>query len=114
MTHNELYIAVDQGVCTACGSCQSWSPDVFSYTIHSLGYNRLDNNTGTVPIPKELWDDVLPTTVLCPPRAIKFSYTPFVNFQITPDFGADSPDNPNITYTIEDNEWSKNELEENK
>ena len=107
----ELYIIVDQEICVACGSCQAWSPDVFAYNQLSVAYNVIDNNTGLKPIPKEYWEDVLPTTVLCPTRAIKYSDKPFVDFVPTEKFGADSPDNPNITYTIEDGEWEKNELQ---
>ena len=54
----ELYILVDKEICVACGSCQAWSPDVFSYDEKSCAYNRLDNNTGTKSIPKEIWNDV--------------------------------------------------------
>lgn len=106
----ELYILVDKEICVACGSCQTWSPDVFAYDEKSCAYNRLDNNTGTVPVPEIIWDQVMPTKYLCPTQAIKHSDKPFKNFNFTPAFWADSPDNPDITYSIEDGEWEKNEL----
>jgi ferredoxin len=106
----ELYIIVDKEVCVNCGSCQAWSPDVFAYDEKSTAYNRLDNNTGTFPIPREIWADVLPTKYLCPTRAIKHSNKPHLDFVPTLAFWADSPDNPDITYAIEDGEWEKNEL----
>ena len=101
---------IDKEACVACGSCQAWSPDVFAYDEKSIAYNRLDNNTGTVPIPEVIWGDVLPTKYLCPTRAIKFSNSSTFDFVPTPAFWADSPDNPDIVYTIADDEWSKNEL----
>ena len=52
----------------------------------------------------------MPTKYLCPTQAIKHSDKPFENFNFTPAFWADSPDNPDITYSIEDGEWEKNEL----
>ena len=106
----DMYVIVDQGICTACGSCMCWSPDVFAYNELSIAYNRLDNNTGTVPVPDAIKEDVLPTGYCCPTRAIKISSQPFTNFQPTAEFGTESPDNPNITYEIADNEWSINEL----
>lgn len=110
MSNPELFIVVDKGVCTACGSCATWSPDVFGYDQLSLGENRLDGNTGTLPIPEVVIDDALPTLVHCPAKAIKMSDKPFVNFQPTPEFGTESPDNPNINYELADNEITVNEF----
>lgn len=110
MEKKELYVVVDTGICTACGSCQCWSPDVFAYDEKSIAYNRLDNNTGTVPIPEIIWEDVIPTSYCCPAKAIKHSDKPFENYLPTSEFGTESPDNPNITYEIADDEWTRNEL----
>lgn len=111
-TIKKLYIAVDTETCVACGSCQAWAPDVFAYDKFSIAYNLLDDNTGQVPIPEEMWDDVLPTTVLCPTRAIKYSETPFESTNFTEVWVADSPDNQNINYELTDDEWAANELGE--
>lgn len=111
---SEKYVIVDKGMCIACGSCMCWSPDVFSYDQMSLAENRLDGNTGTVPIPEVVLGDVLPTLSCCPTSAIKMSDKPFDSFIPTPEFGTESPENPNITYKVEDNEWKANEFEENK
>lgn len=110
MSKEEVYVIVDKGICTACGSCMCWSPDVFQYDEFSIAENRLDNNTGTVPIPESVLEDVLPTKVCCPVSAIKFSDKPFDGFIPTPEFGTESPDNPNINYEIKEHEWTVNEL----
>lgn len=112
MGHDKVsnYVIVDKGICIACGSCMCWSPDVFTYDELSLAENRLDGNTGTVPIPEEVLEDVLPTLVCCPTKAIKISDAPFIDFKPTPEFGTESPDNPNITYDLNDNEITINDL----
>jgi len=110
-TIKNLYIAVDQNTCVACGSCQAWAPDVFAYDKFSIAYNLLDDNTGTVPVPEEMWEDVLPTTVLCPTRAIKYSEVPFESVNFTEDWYTDSPDNQHITYDVSDDEWAADELD---
>ncbi|MNC07588.1 Ferredoxin [compost metagenome] len=110
----ELYVIVDQGACYACGSCMCWSPDVFTYDSFSIAQNRLDNNTGTKPIPKAVWEDVLPTLRRCPIWAIKGSDKPFTNFRHTKEFGTESPENPNINYEMKEHEWTVNELTDNK
>jgi hypothetical protein len=79
---------------------------VFAYDQLSIAYNLLDDNTGQTPIPEEMWEDVLPTTVLCPTRAIKYSETPFETTNFTEVWVADSPDNANINYEISDDEWA--------
>lgn len=107
---SETYVIVDKGMCTACGSCMCWSPDVFSYDKLSLGHNRLDDNTGTVPIPEAVLEDVEPTFVCCPVGAIKHSDKPFENFKHTVEFGGESPDNPNINYELADNEMTVNDF----
>lgn len=106
----KIYVVVDRGICVACGSCQAWSPDVFAYDPLSLAYNRLDDNTGTVPIPDVVVDDVLPTKFLCPTKAIKIGNKPWFDFQETREFGTESPDNPNINYELKANEVTVNEI----
>jgi len=71
------YTIVDKETCIACGACGEAAPDIFDYDLEGLSECILDNNMGTIEIPKELHDDLIDATEGCPTDSIKVAKTPF-------------------------------------
>jgi ferredoxin len=71
------YTIVDQDTCIACGSCGACAPDIFDYDDSGFAYVILDDNTGTVPVPEELLDDLEDAFEGCPTESIKVAEEPF-------------------------------------
>ncbi|GEL76129.1 ferredoxin [Tenuibacillus multivorans] len=72
-----LYTFVNQDTCIACGACGANAPDIFNYNEMGVAYNLLDNNQGTLNIPKALHDDLEDAYEGCPTESIKLSKIPF-------------------------------------
>lgn len=71
------YTIVDQDTCIACGSCGACAPDIFDYDEEGLSYVILDDNTGMVEVPEELFDDLEDACDGCPTDSIKVAEGPF-------------------------------------
>lgn len=71
------YVIVDQDTCIACGACGASAPDIFEYNDEGISFNLIDQNTGTINIPKELYDDLEDAYEGCPTQSIKISNQPF-------------------------------------
>ena len=73
----EKYTYVDKDTCIACGACGAAAPEIFDYDEEGLAEGILDNNTGTMAVAKELFDDLLDAMEGCPTESIKVEDYPF-------------------------------------
>lgn len=71
------YSIVDIDTCIACGACGAVAPDVYDYNDEGLAFVLLDDNTGSIPIPDVLIDDMLDAKNGCPTDSIKCAEEPF-------------------------------------
>ncbi|WP_078391219.1 ferredoxin [Shouchella patagoniensis] len=71
------YSIVDIDTCIACGACGAVAPDVYDYNDEGLAFVLLDDNTGSMPIPDVLIDDMLDAKDGCPTDSIKCAEKPF-------------------------------------
>lgn len=71
------FTIVDKETCIACGACGAAAPDIFDYDDEGLAEVILDNNTGTISVDEDLYDDLLDAHDGCPTESIKVSDAPF-------------------------------------
>ncbi|MBQ6458392.1 MAG: ferredoxin [Exiguobacterium sp.] len=65
------FTIVDKDTCIACGACGAAAPDIYDYDDEGLAFNLMDDNTGTVLIPDELYEDMMDAFEGCPTDSIK-------------------------------------------
>lgn len=72
------YSWVDKDTCIACGTCSAVAPEIFEYDDEGLAENIYegDNNTGTVEIPENLFEELQDAEQSCPTESIKVSDKP--------------------------------------
>lgn len=73
----DKFTIVDKETCIACGACGAAAPGIFDYDDEGLAEVILDNNTGTIAVDEELYDDLLDAHDGCPTESIKVAGTPF-------------------------------------
>ncbi|MBR2078145.1 MAG: ferredoxin [Exiguobacterium sp.] len=71
------FTIVDKDTCIACGACGAAAPDIYDYDDEGLAFNLMDDNTGTVEIPDELYEDMMDAFEGCPTDSIKVADEPF-------------------------------------
>jgi ferredoxin len=71
------YTIVDQETCIACGACGAAAPDIFDYDDEGIAYVLLDDNKGTIKIPRRLKEDLHDAHQGCPTDSIKIAVSPF-------------------------------------
>lgn len=72
------YTYVNQDTCIACGACGATAPDIFDYDETGVAFNLIDQNTGSVKIPKELINDLEDAYDGCPSESIQVAENPFL------------------------------------
>ncbi|SEP69224.1 ferredoxin [Piscibacillus halophilus] len=77
------YSYVIQDTCIACGACGATAPDIFDYDETGVAFNLIDQNSGSVKIPKELLDDLEDAFEGCPTGSIQLSDKPCVSEKTT-------------------------------
>ncbi len=65
------FTIVDKDTCIACGACGAAAPDIFDYDDEGLAFNLMDDNTGTIEVPDELYEDLMDAFEGCPTDSIK-------------------------------------------
>lgn len=65
------FTIVDKDTCIACGACGAAAPDIYDYDDEGLAFNLMDDNTGTIEIPDELYEDMMDAFEGCPTDSIK-------------------------------------------
>lgn len=71
------YTIVDKETCIACGACGAAAPDIFDYDDEGLAEAFNDNNTGTVEIAEDFYDDLMDAQEGCPTDSIKVANESF-------------------------------------
>lgn len=71
------FTIVDKDTCIACGACGAAAPDIYDYDDEGLAFNLMDDNTGTVEIPDELYEDMMDAFEGCPTDSIKVAAESF-------------------------------------
>ncbi|MGL4819369.1 MAG: ferredoxin [Bacilli bacterium] len=71
------YTIVDKDTCIACGACGATAPDLYDYDDEGLAFVTLDDNTGVVEVPEELYEDMLDAQEGCPTDSIKVAEETF-------------------------------------
>ena len=73
------FTKVTKDKCISCGACGGIAPEIYDYDEDGYAetiYNN-DNNTGTMEISAELYEDLIDAAEGCPTEAIEVSDTPF-------------------------------------
>ncbi|PKG24878.1 ferredoxin [Niallia nealsonii] len=71
------YTIVDKDSCTACAACGAIAPDIFDFDDDGKAEVIIDQNTGSISVDEDLFEDLKEAQESCPAQSIKIAAAAF-------------------------------------